>query len=318
MLGNQIAGTKKTERTEVIYTIIKETGNGGPDPVSLTKVCSLLNVSRSGYYDWLIRTRNEPHRDLFEMKLKDEIQKIALEYLRYGYRRTTKELHRRGYPVNAKRVLKLMREDNLLCVKRIFRPMTTDSNHALKVYPNIAKDMVVTGLNQLWVADITYIRLLMEFIYLAVILDVFSRRCIGWELNRSLDTRLTLNALHRALETRKHEDLTGLVHHSDQGVQYTSWEYVDCLKTYGIRISMSRRGNVYDNAFAESFIKTLKYEEVNISEYRTFQDACTNLPRFIEQVYNEKRLHSAIGYMPPIEFEKEVGLNSVSQLPVRK
>lgn len=283
----------------------------GLNPLSISEACSLVGVSRSGYYDWLARHSSTPKSDSYEMKPKDEIQKIALEFPRYGYRRMTKELHRHGYLANAKRILRLMREDNLLCIKRRFKPITTNSNHNLRVYPNLAKNLEVTRLNQLWVSDITYIRLLMEYIYLAIIIDVFSRRCIGWELYRNLDTQLTLNALYRALECRRGADITGLIHHSDQGVQYASQAYVECLKKHNIQISMGRKGNPYDNAFAESFIKTLKYEEVYLSEYETFQDAYHNIPRFIEEAYNKKRLHSGIGYKPPIEFEMEVSLNTV-------
>jgi transposase InsO family protein len=219
-----------------------------------------------------------------------------------------RELQRRGFHVNHKRVLALMRRDNLLCVKRAFRPRTTDSQHPFRVYPNLANGLIVTGLNQLWVADITYVRLLTEFVYLAAVIDVFSRRCIGWELSRDIDTRLALTALHRAVDCRKGMDLSGLIHHSDQGVQYAAHEYTDLLRERGIRISMSRKGNPYDNAFAESFMKTLKYEEVDMSEYETYGEAYTNIGRFIEQVYNEKRLHSSIGYVPPNEFEKEAAL----------
>ncbi len=169
--------------------------------------------------------------------------------------------------------------------------------------------MRITGINQLWVADITYIQLLKEFIYLAVVIDVFSRRCIGWELSRHIDTGLTLNALRKAFRTRNSDDLKGLVHHSDQGVQYASREYVDCFKERGILVSMSRTGNPYDNAFAESFIKTLKCEEVYLNEYGTFNDALENIDNFIEEVYNSKRLHSSIGYKSPVDFEKTLSLN---------
>ena len=172
--------------------------------------------------------------------------------------------------------------------------------------------MVVTDINQLWTADITYIQLLMEFIYLAVIIDVRSRRCIGWELSRNIDTQLTLNALHRALDCREDQELLGLIHHSDQGVQYAANAYIECLKENNIGISMSRKGNPYDNAFAESFIKTLKYEEVYLSEYKNFNDAYGNIGNFLEIVYNEKRLHSGIGYLPPKEFEEAICLNRVA------
>lgn len=201
-----------------------------------------------------------------------------------------------------------MKGDNLLCVKRVFKPATTNSNHSFPVYPNLTEGLKVTGLNQLWVADITYIRLLTEFVYLAVIMDVFSRKCIGWALDRSIDALLTQNALHMALRNRQGSDLSGLIHHSDQGVQYASAAYVSLLKEKGIRISMSRKGNPYDNAFAESFIKTLKCEEVYLREYETFREAHTDIRQFIEDVYNAKRLHSGIRYKAPNELEKEVSL----------
>lgn len=293
----------------MIYTAISEMSSV-MDPVPLSEACSLLGVSRSGYYDWADRDGATPVVDEFEMKLKDEIQKISLKFTKYGYRRTKVELFRRGFLANGKRVLRMMREDNLLVVRHAFKPVTTDSNHNLPIYQNIARDLDITGLNQLWVADITYVQLLNEFVYLAVILDVFSRRCIGWNLSRNLDTQLTMGALKMALRRRRNCDLTGLVHHSDQGVQYASNVYVECLKSQGIRISMSRRGNPYDNAFAESFIKTLKCEEVYLTEYLSFQDALDNIGKFIEKVYNKKRLHSSIGYKPPEEFEMEVTLSS--------
>lgn len=199
-----------------------------------------------------------------------------------------------------------MREDNLLCLRnrRIFK--TTDSAHNLPVYPNLADQMYLTDVNQLWVADITYIRLPREFLYLAVILDVFSRKCIGWQLDDQLDTSLTLTALQRALKARWSPELEGLVHHSDRGVQYASWEYTECLKTHNIAISMGRKGKPLDNPFAESFIKTLKAEEVYLFEYETRQEAFARIPQFIEDVYNQKRLHSALGYLPPDEFEQQL------------
>lgn len=293
----------------MIYTAIHDAVEGRSQ-LSLRRMCTLSGVSTSGFYDWIRRGGTRSSLNPNEMGLRDEIQKIAVDFPRYGYRRMTKELNRRGYPVNTKRILRLMREDNLLCVKRRFKPTTTNSDHELKVYPNLARDMDVSGLNQLWVADITYIRLRNEFVYLAVILDVCSRRCIGWDLDRTLETWLALNALNMALDNRDGEDLSDLVHHSDQGVQYASKEYVRILKENGIVISMSRRGNPYDNAFAESFIKTLKYEEVYLMEYDTFRDAYENIGRFIEEVYNKKRLHSSIGYKPPIEFEEELSINT--------
>ena len=200
-----------------------------------------------------------------------------------------------------------MREEKLLCRrKKRFKPITTQSNHGLSVYPNLVKDVVVTTLNQVWVADITYIHLPREFVYLAVILDLCSRKCIGWGLGRSIDTQLALEALNRAIAARQHLGFAGLIHHSDRGVQYASQAYIDQLAAHGIAISMSGKGNAYDNAFAESFMKTLKVEEVYINEYATFDDAYTNIKLFIDMVYNEKRLHSGIGYTSPVKFEQEV------------
>jgi putative transposase len=204
--------------------------------------------------------------------------------------------------VNHKRVRRLMREDNLLCLRRRRLVLTTDSDHQLGIYPNLARELVLTHLDQLWVADLTYIRLELEFVYWAVILDAFSRRAIGWALDRTLEAALTLSALRMALGRRQVN--SGLVHHSDRGVQYACGEYTDLLKQHGIRISMSRRGNPYDNATAESFLKTLKYEEIYRSEYRDLLEARTQIHHFLEKVYNDKRLHSALGYLPPVEFER--------------
>lgn len=279
------------------------------DSVSVNRATELLDVSRSGYYMWQSSSHRLVSEDNSDIALREEIQNIAIEFLGYGYRRITVELRKRGHLANSKKVRRFMKEDNLLCTKSRFRLQTTDSNHGEKIYLNLAMDLEVTNINQLWVADITYIQLLKEFVFLAVIIDVFSRRCIGWELSHHIDTQLTLNALHEALKTRETDDLTGLVHHSDQGVQYASQEYVDCLKEHEIQISMSRRGNPYDNAFAESFIKTLKCEEVYLNEYESYKDALQNIDRFIEEVYNSKRLHSSIGYKSPIDFEQALSLN---------
>ena len=236
-----------------------------------------------------------------ELELRAQIQSVALEMRSYGYRPITKELHRRGIIINHKLVLRLLRADNLLCLRRRAFVQTTDSNHRLTVYPNLARDLVLSNINQLWVADITYIRLRREFIYLAVVLDAYSRRCIGWALARYLDARLPLTALQMALQTRNFQP--GLMHHSDQGVQYASLEYVAVLQQNKIQISMSRPGNPYDNAKAERFIRTLKYEEVYLNDYDTLAEVRTSIQHFIEDVYNRKRLHSALGYLPPIEFE---------------
>lgn len=235
------------------------------------------------------------------MDLRDAIQRIALAWPSYGRPRITEELRRQGWQVNPKRVYRLMREDNLLCVRKRKFVVTTDSNHGRKIYPNLARDLVLTGVDQLWVADITYIRLAEEFVYLAVVLDAFSRRVIGWALDRTIEDDLTVAALQMALSQRT--VLPGLVHHSDRGSQYASGDYTDLLKKHGLEISMSRKGNPWDNAACESFMKTLKYEEVLRNEYRDLADARASIREFLEKVYNEKRLHSALGYRPPVEFE---------------
>ena len=238
------------------------------------------------------------------MELRDAIQRIALEWPCYGRPRITKELRDRGWKVNSKRVYRLMREDNLLCVRKRKFVVTTDSNHGRKVYPNLAREIVLTGVDQLWVADITYIRLQEEFVFLAVILDAYSRRVIGWALERTLEDQLTLAALRMALARRVVGP--GLVHHSDRGSQYASNDYTDLLKAHGIRISMSRKANPWDNAACESFMKTLKYEEVYRNEYRDLAEARSSIKRFLEQVYNEKRLHSALAYRSPAKFERSL------------
>jgi putative transposase len=236
-----------------------------------------------------------------DVELRGQIQSIALEMRSYGYRPITRELHRRGVKANHKRVLRLLREDNLLCLRRRAFVRTTDSNHALTVYPNLARGLVLSNINQLWVADITYIRLRREFVYLAVILDAYSRRCIGWALSRHIDMQLTLAALRMALQTRTLQP--GLMHHSDRGVQYAAADYVALLQEHKIQISMSRTGNPYDNAKAERFMRTLKYEEIYMNDYETLAEVLASVQHFIEAVYNRKRLHSAIGYLPPVEFE---------------
>ncbi len=241
-----------------------------------------------------------PRRD--DVDLCDAIQRIALEMPGYGSRRITAELRRRGWTINRKRVQRIMREDNLLCLRRSKRVRTTDSSHALTVYPNLVPQLELSGLNQLWVADISYIRLLHEFVYLAVLVDAYSRRCIGWSLGRTLEAELTLEALRMALAKR--DVGPALVHHSDRGVQYAAGDYTALLAERGIAISMSRKASPNDNAVAESFIKTLKYEEVYLFEYEDFAEAHARIEEFIERVYNEKRLHSALDYRPPVEYEQ--------------
>lgn len=270
-------------------------------PIPLERLCRLAVVSRAGFYRWR-KASEAVDRDL---DLRDEIQRIALEFPYYGRPRVTGELHDRGWRVNHKRVCRIMREDNLLCLRRRkFAVVTTNSNHDRPVYPNLAREMAPTGINQLWVADITYIRLEREFVYLAVILDAFSRRVIGWALHRTLEDKLTMEALRMALDSRS--PAPGLVHHSDRGVQYASADYTGLLKAHLITISMSRKGNPYDNAFCESFMKTLKYEEVHRQEYRDLADARASIEVFLERVYNQRRLHSALGYCAPAKFEQRL------------
>jgi transposase InsO family protein len=265
--------------------------------LTVERMVRLGRVSRSGFYRF-DDTGPDPDRD---MDLRDAIQRVAVEWPSYGRPRMTRELRRRGWEVNPKRVYRLMREDNLLCVRKRKFVVTTDSNHTRKVYPNLARDMILTATDQLWRADITYIRLRDEFVFLAVILDAYSRRVIGWALDRTMEDSLTLTALRMALARRVVE--AGLVHHSDRGSQYASNHYTDLLKANGIEISMSRRGNPWDNAACESFMKTLKYEEVLRNEYRDLADARASIREFLEKIYNQKRLHSALGYVPPAEFE---------------
>lgn len=267
--------------------------------LTVERMVKLGRASRSGFYRF-DDTRPDPDRD---MDLRDAIQKIALEWASYGRPRITKELRRRGWQVNPKRVYRLMREDNLLCVRRRKFVVTTDSNHTRKVYPNLARNLILTGTDQLWRADITYIRLRDEFVFLAVILDAYSRRVIGWALDRTMEDSLTLTALRMALSRRVVG--AGLVHHSDRGSQYASTDYTDLLQASGIEISMSRKGNPWDNAACESFMKTLKYEEVLRNEYRDLAEARASIREFLEKVYNRKRLHSALGYLPPAEFERK-------------
>jgi transposase InsO family protein len=266
--------------------------------LSMERMLELGRVSRSSFYRFDGKAPPGPDPD---MDLRDALQRIAVEWPSYGRRRITAELRRRGWTVNPKRVYRLMLEDNLLCVRRRKFVITTDSNHAHKIYPNLARGIVLTGMDQLWRADITYIRLREEFVFLAVILDAYSRRVIGWALDRTLEDSLTLAALRMALARRVIQP--GLIHHSDRGSQYASTDYTDLLKANGIEISMSRKGNPWDNAACESFMKTLKYEEVHRSEYRDLAEARASIAEFLDKVYNQRRLHSALGYVTPAEFE---------------
>lgn len=267
--------------------------------LTVARMVELGGVSRAGFYRFDADRLARPDRD---MDLRDAIQRIALEWPSYGRPRITAELRRQGWRVNPKRVGRLMREDNLLCVRKRKFIVTTDSNHSRKVYPNLAGQMALTGINQLWVADITYIRLETEFVYLAVVIDAFSRRVIGWALDRAMEDDLTLAALRMALELRRPSP--GLVHHSDRGSQYASGDYTDLLKAQGCQISMSHKASPWENAGCESWMKTLKSEEVYRQEYRNLAEARASIERFIEKVYNQKRLHSALDYCPPAEFER--------------
>jgi putative transposase len=261
-------------------------------------MCRLTGVSRASFY----RFRTEDPDTEAECGLRDAIEKVALEWPVYGSRRITAELQHQGWEVNRKRVQRMMREGNLLCLREPSSWLvTTDSKHGLSVFPNLTADLEVTGLNQLWVADITYIRLRQEFVFLAALLDAFSRKVIGWELDRSLEARLCVEALTKALKRRS--IAPGLIHHSDRGVQYCSKEYVQMLAQHGLRGSMSAKGNPYQNAIAERFWRTLKYEQVYREEYRTLEEARKDIGHFIERVYNQRRLHSALGYRTPVEFE---------------
>lgn len=270
--------------------------------VPLKDLCELMGVSRSWYYE-----RPTPeHTAQRDIRLRDAIERIVLEFPGYRYRRVTAVLRREGWTVNHKRVLRIMRQESLLCrLKRRFVP-TTDSTHAFGRYPNLIKDTKLDRLDQVWISDITYVRLPTTFCYLAAILNAYSRRCVGWHLSRFIDTSLTLWALEMALAARR--PAVGLIHHSDQGVQYASSEYVERLEEVGARISMASVGNPYENAKAESFFRTLKLEEVYLKDYRDFEEAHENIGQFIEEVYNKKRLHSSLGYLPPVEFEAQHAL----------
>ena len=270
--------------------------------MTVERMCELVRVSRASFY----RSLKEQRPAEEETEVRSTIQQIALEHRRrYGYRRICAELRRRGMQVNHKRVLRMMRKDNLLALRRRRFMVTTNSNHKFEVYLNLARRMKLSGMDQLWVADITYIRLKAEFVYLAVILDAYSRKVVGWALDRTLANRLAISALERAIGQRRPRP--GLVHHSDRGLQYARGEYVAVLEKFGVVASMSRPANPYDNASCESFMKTLKREEIYANRYDHLEHLRTNIKEFIEQYYNRQRLHSALGYRSPEEFERESG-----------
>jgi putative transposase len=262
------------------------------------RLCRAIGVSRSWFYD--AQHPSAPDGDATE--LRSRIESIVLENCAYGYRRVTMELRRQGIVANHKRVLRVMREESLLCRLRKRLPPYQTNPHKDEVYENLVRGFTPTGTNQAWVADITYIRLPDQFCYLAAVLDLYSRRCIGWKLSLEIDARLAIAALDMALERRNPP--TGLIHHSDRGVQYTCGAYGERLDEVGARRSMSAKGTPYDNAKAESFFKTLKQEEVYVSDYRDYHDALRSIEHFLEVVYNYRRLHSTLGYRPPVEFEQ--------------
>ena len=266
-------------------------------PLSIRQVCRMLGVNRR----WYSACRKPSKRQEADSKLRDAIEQIVQEFSGYGYRRVTHALVRAGWSVNHKRVLRIMREEAFLCRHKRRFVHTTDSRHCYQVYPNLVQGMQVQAPDTVWVADLTYIRLPSTFAYLACILDAYSRKCVGWKVSKRIDAQLAVDALEMALATR--EVSPGLIHHSDRGVQYASAAYVQRLESIGARVSMSAVGNPYDNAKAESFFKTLKTEEVYLKQYQCFAEAEANIQQFLEEVYNTKRLHSSLGYVPPVEFE---------------
>lgn len=261
-------------------------------------MCELAGVSRASFYrDWEQKAPSEA-----EMALRDAIERMALAHRHYGYRRITPLVQRAGFVVGEEKVRRILRTDHLLAVRRRKFVVTTDSNHRFRVHPNLAESLELTAVNQLWVADITYIRLRREFVFLAVVLDAFSRKAIGWELGRTLETSLPLAALEAAIASRRPQP--GLVHHSDRGTQYASNEYVQRLEACGAHLSMSRPARPWENGKCESFIKTLKREEIDARRYAGFAELQSHVEEFIEQIYNQVRLHSALGYHSPDEFEQ--------------
>jgi transposase InsO family protein len=263
------------------------------------KACKVFGVSRSALYKKCNLTQQKD-----DSKLLTVMQNICVEFSKYGYRRVTKELQRRSFVINHKKVRRLMKWHNLLVKRKRFNPKTTDSSHKLPRYPNLLPDLEITQTNQVWVTDITYVKVQDYFLYLALVMDLYSRKIVGWDLSRDVNTELTLTALKKAVQLRGIKNVKGCIHHSDHGVQYLAYVYTNQLKELGMLPSMGEVGNSYDNAFAESLNKTIKNEEVWINEYDGFDEAYENIARFIKK-YNERRLHSSIGYMPPNEFEQE-------------
>lgn len=249
----------------------------------------------------------QPRRDpvaraTADADLRETIEQVQVQFPRYGYRRVRAALRRDGLVVNSKRLRRVMRAHGLCAdVRKIFRVATTDSQHGFAVFPHVLPTVTITGPNQVWAADLTYIRIATGFVYLAVLLDLFSRKVIGWALAPTLHRELCCAALRMALADR--QPPVGCLHHSDRGVQYACHEYVAVLAAHGLVGSMSRTGNPDDNAYVESFMKTLKHEEVLLNDYETLTEVIERLPTFLEEVYNTKRLHSALGYCTPVEIE---------------
>lgn len=283
--------------TQLLSQVAQERPRGAR---AVQRLSAALGLSRATYYRQ--RRAAPAPAPANEPKVRQAINQIALEMPSYGHRPMTAELERRGWPIGRDRVLRYMREAHLLCRPRRAFVATTDARHERQIFPNLARELALSAPDQLWVADITYISLRQDFVYLAILLDAFSRRVIGWALERHMMTELTLSALQMALSTRQLKP--GLMHHSDRGKQYAAAQYVSLLSKHQIRISMSRSGNPYDNAKAERFMRTVKYEEVYLADYQSLTEARASIRHFIDEVYNRKRLHSALGYRPPVEFEQ--------------